>query len=146
MKSLKIWFWCVGIFYLLLTCLNIGILFLQPESLSTHLPEKYNLIPEAVNIFADAWLVFIFELGVLGAFCLVAARNPVKNVIMAWVIIFAEAFRGIAADLIWILRGYSAADYAVFIVIHAIIIVTGYIFIRKAVTVALAPELSAKTN
>lgn len=136
MKKLKIWFWVVGIFYLLLTCMNLGILFLSPESMGSELPEKYQSIPESVMSFSDAWLVFVFELGVLGAFCIVAAQNPLKHTIMAWVVIFAEIFRGIVADLIWIFRGYDPSGYIVFIIIHAAIIITGFLFVRNSKSLA----------
>jgi hypothetical protein len=63
---------------------------------------------------------------------LVASRAPLQNRIMAWVIIWAELFRGVVADLIWIVRGYDAISYGVFIVIHLIVIVTGVMFARQA--------------
>lgn len=134
MKKLKIWFYVVGIFYLLLTFMNLGILFFSPESMGSQLPERYKAIPEAAATFADAWLVFVFELGAIGSLCIVAAKNPEKNTIMAWLVIVAEFFRGIVADAIWISRGYDITPYAVFIVIHSIIIVTGLLFINKLKT------------
>jgi hypothetical protein len=91
-----------------------------------------NADPLAGQAFADAWLVFVFELGVLGAMAMVASGNPVKNRIMAWVIIWAEVFRGILADAIWIMRGYDAGRYIVFIAIHLAIILTGVVFLRQA--------------
>lgn len=131
MKSIRIWFWCVGVFYLLLTFMNLWILLLNPEYMSSHLPPQYNLIPEAVKSFSDAWLVFIFELGVLGIFCIVAAKNPIQHYIVAWLVIFAEVFRGVIADLVWISRGYEASRYIGFIAIHLVIIITGIIFLRR---------------
>lgn len=133
MKKLTWWFRIVGIFYLLLTLMNIYALFLGGiQLLSDTLPAPMNTEPLAVRAFSDAWLVFVFELGVLGAMALAASRAPLQNRIMAWVIIWAEAFRGIVADAIWIGRGYSAVSYTVFIVIHLIIIVTGVMFVRQA--------------
>lgn len=131
MKHLKIWFWVVGVFYLLLTAMNLFFIFIQPETMAGNLPAKYAHIPEAGNIFLDAWMVFIFELGAIGICSIAAAGNPQKNVLVAWLIILAEIFRGIVADSIWIGRGYDANSYSVFIVIHAIIIATGYLGIRK---------------
>lgn len=137
MKKLTWWFRIVGIFYLLLTLMNIYALFLGGiQLLSDALPAPMNTEPLAVRAFMDAWLVFVFEFGVLGAMALVASRAPQQNRIMAWVIIWAEVFRGIVADLIWIMRGYDAISYGIFIAIHLIIIVTGVMFAQQAETEA----------
>ncbi len=133
MNKLKWWFRVVGGFYLLLTVMNLSGLFLGGSQMYANiLPAPMNTDALAVRAFIDAWMVFVFELGVLGAMALVAARAPVQNRIMAWTLIWAEAFRGIVVDVIWITRGYSLSSYAVFIVIHLIIIVTGVVFVRQA--------------
>lgn len=98
------------------------------------LPAPMNTDPLAVRAFLDAWMVFVFEFGVLGIMAFVASRAPLQNKIMGWVIVWAELFRGVLADAIWISRGYSATNYTVFIVIHLIIIVTGVLFLRQAQT------------
>ena len=133
MNKLKWWLRVVGVFYLLLTALNLSALFLGGgQMFADTLPAPMNTDALAVRAFADAWLVFVFELGVLGAMALVASRAPVQNRIMAWTLIWAEAIRGVVADIIWITRGYSFSSYAVFVVIHLIIIVTGVMFVRQA--------------
>ena len=133
MNKLKWWFRIVGVFYLLLTFMNIYALFFGSQQMFTDtLPAPMNTDSLAVRTFTDAWMVFIFELGVLGAMALVASRNPVQHKIMAWVIIWAEVFRGILADAIWIGRGYAVSSYAIFIAIHVVIIVTGALFLRQA--------------
>mgnify|MGYP001162082174 CR=1 FL=1 len=145
MKKLQWWFRIVGAFYLLLTLMNVYFLFLADGSqmLADTLPTPMNTEPLAVRAFMDAWLVFVFELGVLGAMALVASRAPLQNKIMAWVIIWAEVFRGILADGIWIMRGYDAGSYIPFIVIHLIIIVTGILFVRQAeAETAVSPQLA----
>lgn len=133
MNRLKWWFRIVGVFYLLLTLMNFYFLFFGDgnKMLSDTLPPPMNSVPEAGQAFADAWMVFVFEFGVLGAMALVASSAPLKNQIMAWVIIWAELFRGVVADAIWIMRGYDNSYFA-FIVIHLIIIVTGVLFLRQA--------------
>jgi hypothetical protein len=133
MNKLKWWFRIVGVFFLLLTSMNIYALFFGgSQMLADTLPAPMNAEPLAVRAFMDAWLVFVFELGVLGAMALVASRDPDKNRIMAWVIIWAEVFRGILADAIWIMRGYDAGSYIVFIAIHLAIALTGVVFLRQA--------------
>lgn len=135
MRKLMWWFRVVGVFYLFLTLVNIYVLFFSNgQMLADTLPAPMNAEPLAVRSFMDAWLVFILELGVLGAMALAASRAPLQNKIMAWVIILAEIFRGVVADVIWIMRGYDVTSYVVFIVIHLIIIITGVLFIRQAQT------------
>ena len=130
---MKWWFRIVGAFYLLLTMMNMYFLFFgDSQTLTDTLPAPMNADPLAGQAFADAWLVFVFELGVLGAMSLVASREPAKNRIMAWVIIWAEVFRGIVADAIWIARGFDATSYMAFILTHLVIIVTGVMFLRQA--------------
>jgi len=132
MKKLKWWFRIVGVFYLLLTLMSTYALFLGcGQMFADTLPAPINTDSVAVRAFTDAWMVFVFELGVLGAMALFASRSPVQNKIMAWAIIWAEVFRGILADAIWIGRGYSISSYAVFIAIHIVIIVTGVLFLRQ---------------
>ncbi|MBI3163849.1 MAG: BphX family protein [Chloroflexi bacterium] len=132
MNRLKWWFRVVGGFYLLLTAMNLSGLFLGGNQMfADTLPAPMNTDALAVQAFSDAWLVFVFELGVLGAMALVASNAPVQNRIMAWTLIWAEVFRGIVGDVIWITRGYDAASYAIFIAIHLIIIVAGVMFVRQ---------------
>lgn len=132
MNKLKWWFRVVGTFYLLLTAMNLSALFFtNGQMFADTLPAPFGADASAVRTFTDAWMVFVFELGVLGAMAWVASRDPMKNQIMAWIIIWAEVFRGIVADVIWITRGYAVSSYAVFIAIHLIIIVTGVIFVRQ---------------
>lgn len=132
MNKLKWWLRIVGAFYLLLTSMNVYFLFFGgSQMLADILPAPMNADPLAGQAFADAWLVFVFELGVLGVMSLVASRDLAKNRIMAWVIIWAEVFRGILADAIWITRGYDAGSYIVFIVIHLAIAATGILFLRQ---------------
>ncbi|MCK6540312.1 MAG: BphX family protein [Anaerolineales bacterium] len=132
MNKLKWWLRIVGVFYLLLTLMNFYALFLGSAQMFTEtLPAPMNAEPLAGQAFADAWLIFVFELGVLGVMSLVAARAPLQNQIMVWVIVWAELFRGVVADAIWIARGYSTS-YLIFIAIHLVIIATGVVFLRQA--------------
>lgn len=133
MKKLTWWFRIVGSFYLLLALVNAAMLFVgRTQTFADTLPAPMDADPLAVRSFMDAWLVFILELGVLGAMAWVASRAPMENKIMAWVIIWAELFRGVLADAIWISRGYDPASYAAFIAIHVAIIATGILFVRQA--------------
>lgn len=78
MNKLKWWFRTVGVFYLLLTLMNIYAIFLGSGRMFTNtLPAPMNTDSLAVRAFTDAWMVFAFELGVLGAMALFASRSPV---------------------------------------------------------------------
>jgi hypothetical protein len=132
MNKLKWWLRIVGVFYLLLTLMNLYILFFSDgQMIANQLPAPMNTDPLASQAFADMSLIFVLELGVLGAMSLVASRDPDKNRIMAWVIIWAELFRGVVGDVIWIARGYNAVTYIVFAVIHLAIALTGIMFLRQ---------------
>ncbi len=86
MSKLKWWFRIVGVLYLLLTLMNVYFLFFGGDQMfADTLPAPMNADPLAVRAFMDAWLVFVLELGVLGAMALVASRAPLQNKIMAWV-------------------------------------------------------------
>lgn len=141
MNKLIWWMRIVGGFYLLLTVMNIWALFLGgTQLLADTLPAPMNTEPLAVRAFTDAWLVFVFELGVLGVMLLYAARHPAQSRMLVLAVIGAEIFRGVVADIVWIMRGYSAASYIPFIIIHLVIILTGLVFLRQAAT--QAPRLA----
>jgi len=133
MKKLVWWFRIVGVFYLLLTLMNLYALFGGGEALfADTLREPMKGDVKAMRAFMDAWMVFVFELGVLGAMAVWSSRQPALTRILAWTIIWAEVFRGIVADAIWIAWGYDPVSYSVFIVIHLVIIVTGVWALRSA--------------
>lgn len=140
MNKLIWWMRIVGGFYLLLTTMNIWALFFGGMQLFADLlPAPMNTEPLAVRAFADAWLVFVFEFGVLAVMLLYASRHPAQSRLLVLAVIGAEIFRGVLADIVWIMRGYDPAGYVAFIVIHLIIIVTGLVFLRRAEVQALRP-------
>lgn len=139
MKKLTWWLRMVGGFYLLLTLMNLYGLFIHPDFYSQILPFKADELTTATRAFADAWLVFVFELGVLGAMALYASRTPEKSGLLVLTLVWAEVFRGVLADALWIARGYSASSYLPFILLHLIIIVTGVLFLRQEATRTSVP-------
>lgn len=80
----------------------------------------------------DTWLMFGFEMLVVGAALVWASRNAWGNRVLASTVIALEAVRGILDDLIWIARGYPALPYLAWIVFHAAVIVTGGVALRAA--------------
>ncbi len=134
MNGLTWWMRFVGAFYLLL---GIGFIpFINEARLPLMLP-TFTASPNTVEYKAliDWTFVFGLDLLVIGAVLIYGARNPLKNVILVWLVIWLEAIRGILDDIYYISRGYvSVPFYVGFIVVHAIIIVTGIIFLRQART------------
>ena len=134
MKKLQWWMRIVGAFYTLLTLMNLSVFVLDPQ-----LTMYKNMLPApmtgnalAARGFADAWVAFIMELMVTGAFLLWASREPLKHLSIVWLVIWFDVFRGVVDDLFLIARGYDTMGYIIFIVIHLIIIVTGAMFAREA--------------
>lgn len=80
----------------------------------------------------DTWLMFGFELLVVGAALLWASRDPWAHRVLAGTVIALEAVRGILDDLVWIARGYPAVPYIAWIVLHAVVITTGLLAFRAA--------------
>ena len=129
MSKTKWWLRIVGVFYLLLTLLNLYAIFVDSKLLEDTLP--YALDTNVVRAFTDAWMVFIFELGVVGAVMVYAARTPAQARLLVIAVIGMEIFRGVVADIIWITRDYDAASYVPFIVIHLLIVATGIYLLRR---------------
>lgn len=85
--------------------------------------------------FAVDWMgVLGLDLLVLGvALIYAASTDPVAHRIVAHVVIWQEAVRGVLADVWVISRPYAAAGfYLGFIVFHLIVIVTGVIALRSS--------------
>lgn len=130
MKKLQWWFRIVGIFYLLLTAVNLYAIFINTQFLKLDIP--FPVDDTGFRITLDFWLTFVLDLLVIGAFLLWASRNPLKYLNLAWLVLWLEVIRGVADDFYLVARGYSASFYTGFTVIHIIVIVTGFIFIRQA--------------
>ncbi len=125
MAKARWWMRIVGGFYVLLASFNLVVLLGGDLSMLTDtLP--YPASSDTIAAFADAWLVFVLEFLALGIVLLAASRRPDHNRILFPLIILAEVLRGIAADAIWIARGYSVTSYGAFIVLHLVIVLTGW--------------------
>ncbi|TAJ16200.1 MAG: hypothetical protein EPO65_13650 [Dehalococcoidia bacterium] len=123
------WMRAVGGFYLLLTLMNVYILGFNSDYMADTLP--FDAGPNGVRAFNDAWMVFIAELGVLGAMLVYGSTRAGQAGLLILTVVLAEVFRGVVADAIWINRGYSAGSYGAFIVVHLVIITTGVLALRR---------------
>lgn len=130
MKQLQWWLRIVGVFYLFLTIVNLYAIFINTQFLKLDIP--FPVDDAGFRITLDFWLTFILDLLVVGAFLVWASREPLKHINLVWLVIWLEAIRGVADDFYLIARGYSAAFYTGFTVVHIIIIVTGIFFARQA--------------
>ena len=98
MKKTTWWLRIVGGFYLLLALTSLRVLFVDPQMFGTMFP--FSAEPLAVRAFADAWLIFVLEMGVLGAIMLYYARDPAHNRILVLTVSILELIRGAGGDLI----------------------------------------------
>jgi hypothetical protein len=130
MRHLKIWFIVVGIIYLLL-----GIGFIPPlnalkiESMLPGFDAPIGGI--AYRGLLDVTFMFGLDLIVIGGFLVYCSRQPQIHLNIVWLIILLELIRGIFDDVYMMAMGYEPAIYIGFIVLHAVIIFTGYQGMRK---------------
>lgn len=130
MRHLKIWFIVVGVIYLLL-----GIGFTPPinEMKLEIMVPGFDAPPggPAYQGFLDFTFMFGLDLMVIGGFLIYCSRQPHKHLNIVWLIIWLEFVRGILDDIYLIVMGYDLVFYIGFIIVHAIIILTGYSGYKK---------------
>ena len=126
------WLRIVGGFYLLLALTSLRVLFVDPQMFGTMFP--FSAEPRAVRAFSDAWLIFVLEMGVLGAIMLYYARDSAHNRILVLTVSILELIRGAGGDLLWMLRGWPTANYIPFMIVHLLIAGTGLFFLRQEST------------
>lgn len=141
MKKLQWWFRIVGVWYLLLGLMNIYMMFLgSQEYLAQNIP--FPADEWAIRAFVDGWSPFLFEMFGIATFALWASRSPGKHISAALLLVWLEFTHGVLDDIFLIARGYDAAGYIGFIVIHLIIIVTGLLFARQTQAQKASPQLA----
>lgn len=112
------------------------------SSLCTCFPVRETLVTQAVpgadpthplaEWGFEVWLMFGFEMLVVGAALFVASRNAWSNRIIAFMVLSLELFRGVVDDVVWIANGYPAGIYIGWIIFHTAVIVTGVLALRHA--------------
>ena len=123
------WLRLVGGFYLLLALTSLRVLFVDPQMFGAMNPFADDA--QALRAFADAWLIFVLEMGVLGAIMLYYARDTAYNRILVLTVSILELVRGAGGDLLWMFRGRPLANYIPFMILHLIIAGTGLYFLRQ---------------
>ncbi len=144
MKKLQWWFRIFGVWYLLLTLMNLYMMYLGGEQGQKMIIDTLPFPADewVVRAFVDGWSPFLFEMAGIATFALWASRSPGKYVSAALLLVWLEFTHGVLDDSYLIARGYDAASYIGFIVIHLIIIVTGVLFARQAQSAAMSAELA----
>jgi hypothetical protein len=132
--KLKRWMKVVGVLYII-NGMALGISFVVPAvgeaSIGARVPGA-ELSGPMYEFALDTWLMFGFEMLVVGAALLWASRDAWTNRVLAWTVIALEAVRGVVDDLIWIARGYTTVVYIGWIVFHIGVIATGASALRSA--------------
>jgi len=123
------WLRLVGGFYLLLALTSLRVLFVDPQMFGAMFPFAADAL--SVRAFSDAWLIFVLEMGVLGAIMLYYARDSAYNRILVLTVSILELVRGAGGDLLWMTRGWPLANYIPFMIVHLIIAGTGLFFLRQ---------------
>jgi hypothetical protein len=84
------------------------------------------------RFLVDTWTLFGLEVATIGIAMLVASRVADRAQPLIWTVLGIEVSRGIISDIYMIARGYNATPMLVWIVIHAVVIATGLLCLRKA--------------
>ena len=135
MTKLKWWLRIVGAFYLLLGMVSMYGTFVDPLFFAKM--HEIAINPGMVKAFVIGWSPFAFELVGIATFMLWTSRDPIQYLGAVWLIIWLESLRGVLDDLYLITNGFSLSFYIAFIVVHLIIIVTGFQFARRISTQSL---------
>ena len=125
MQDLAWWLRIVGALYLFMAFVSIGpripIRAEGPEGVLARAAQG----DATARFVVDTWLMFGLYMGAVGIALLVASRTPDQAVSLAWAVIGLEAIGGIGIDVYKLARGYRRAPPVVWIMIHAIVIVSG---------------------
>lgn len=141
-RPLQRWMRIVGSFYVALGLFN------TPPVIAARFPAQYPDLGVTVDsmpaqTLVDVWFMFGLEVAVIGVALLIAARNPARHLALVWTVLALEVVRGIADDVYMLARGYEVAFYVIWIVLHAVIVVTGLLALRRA---QLLPRASARRD
>lgn len=131
MKPLKWWMRIIGTFYLVLFV--VGSIVKLPVKMTL---EQAGIAYDPGNFahmfLADTWVMFTLEIAVIGVILWVASRNPLQNRILVYTLFGLELVRGIVDDIYMLARGYEPGFYVGWIVIHSVIILSGWWALQRA--------------
>ena len=130
-RHLQRWMRIVGGFYVLMGLFN------TPPVIAARFPAQYPDLGVAVDsmpaqALVDVWFMFGLEVAVIGGALMIAVRNPARHLPLVWTVLALEVVRGIADDVYLLARGYEVMPYVIWLVVHAAIIATGLLALRRA--------------
>lgn len=130
MARLTWWLRVVGVFYLL----QFVMMAFAHAPIRTFGPDGALDRAEAgeplAEFLVDTWRSFGLEVAAVGMALLVASRRRHLVPGVVWTVLAIEVLRGVVNDVQFIVRGVEVAGYAVWIVIHSVVIVTGLLALR----------------
>lgn len=131
MKPLKWWMRIVGTFYVVLFV--VGSIVKLPVKMTL---EQAGIAYDPGNFthmfLADTWVMFTLEVAVIGVMLWVASRNPLENRILVYTLFGIELVRGIVDDIYMLTRPYEPGFYIGWIVLHSVIIISGWWALQRA--------------
>ena len=131
-SALAWWLRIVGVFYLLQFVMNA----LVKAPIRTVGPAgalaQASAGDATARFLVDTWITFGLEVGAIGAALLIASRIPDQARVLVWTVIGIEVARGILNDIYMIVSGYDVTVFGIWIAIHTVVIVTGFLALRSA--------------
>lgn len=134
MNFLKWWLRIVGLFYVLqFVMVAIVRAPIRVQGPAGALEDAAAGNPMA-RFLVDTWVTFGLEVGAIGLVLLLASRVPETARILVWLIIGIEIGRGLIADSYMISRGHPLPTLLIWLVLHSIVILTGWMALQKSKT------------
>jgi hypothetical protein len=134
MNFLKWWLRVVGLFYILQFFMVAVVRApIRVQGPAGALDDAAAGNPMAMFL-VDTWVTFGLEVGAIGAVLLWASRVPETARILVWLIIGIEIGRGMIADTYMISRGHPIPALVIWLVLHSIVILTGWMALQKSKT------------
>lgn len=132
MKPLIWWMRIVGGFYLLQFFMTA----IVRAPIRAMGPEGTLLLESAgdpmARFLVDTWVGFGLESAAIGIGLLVASNWVLHAGALVWTVLLIEVAKGIIFDFYMIFRGYDMLGFIGWIIIHSIIILTGWRALKKA--------------
>lgn len=126
------WLRLVGGFYLLLFIMAVFV----KLPLQTFAPDGTLALAASgdpvARYLVDTWVMFGLEVGVIGLAMVIGSWYVEQARLLVWTVMGLELVRGIVDDLYMISRGYDPGGFIAWIVIHSVIILTGFLALRAA--------------
>jgi len=125
------WMRVVGVLYLFMAVVSIGPRIPIKAEGPVGVLERAAAGDAIAQFVLDTWTMFGLYMGAVGIVLLVASRDPVNASSLVWMVMALELIGGIGIDIYKLARGYRRAAPITWIVIHAAVIVTGFMVLDK---------------